>query len=123
MARYIKAQGKREARRPGFYHEHPRSRPERPKYAGNYVLSGLERFNCLLPGATRFALAPGSHIPRRWRSIRTLRQSSQKGFITTFEVERTISFVGKFKLDCPCTAIKFQPCVERARPQRSNARS
>jgi len=38
---------------------------------GNYALSGLERFNCLLPGATRFALAPGSHIPRRWRSVRT----------------------------------------------------
>src|SRR5215213_6170789 len=23
----------------------------------------------LLPGATRFALAPGFHIPRRWRSV------------------------------------------------------
>src|SRR6185295_16132381 len=26
------------------------------------------RLGCRLPGATRFALAPGFHIPRRWRS-------------------------------------------------------
>jgi hypothetical protein len=72
-ARYIKAQGKREARRPG-YHTYPRSRPERPKYAGNYALSGLERLIVCYQGRRaplRFALAPGSHISRRWRSVQT----------------------------------------------------
>ena len=72
-ARYIKAQGKREARRPG-YDTYPRSRPERPKYAGNYALSGLERLIVCYQGRRaplRFALAPGSHISRRWRSVPT----------------------------------------------------
>jgi len=41
-------------------------RPERPKYY--YALSGLMSVCWLLPGATRFALAPGFHISRRWRS-------------------------------------------------------
>ena len=36
-------------------------------HAQYYALSGL--YTCVLrhPGATRFALAPGYHIPRRWR--------------------------------------------------------
>jgi len=30
--------------------------------AGYYALSGLVQIDCRLPGATRFALAPGYHI-------------------------------------------------------------
>src|SRR4026207_97208 len=38
-----KSPGQARSASPWVYHEHPRSRPERPKYAGNYALSGLER--------------------------------------------------------------------------------
>jgi hypothetical protein len=31
--------------------------------------SGLDGILICVPGATRFALAPGFHIPRLWRSI------------------------------------------------------
>jgi hypothetical protein len=34
-----------------------------------FGLSGLISSGLSLPGATRFALAPGFHIPRLWRSI------------------------------------------------------
>src|ERR1043166_7818031 len=41
------------------------TRPERPKYPHRYyALSGLIRALLSYPGATRFALAPGYHIPR-----------------------------------------------------------
>src|SRR6202008_3028917 len=43
-------------------------RPERPKYDRYYALSGLHGLFICYPGATRFALAPGYHISRRWRS-------------------------------------------------------
>ena len=64
----MKARGKREARRP-WSSKKPRDqglkgrntyRQLRPFRAGCVI--------CLIPGATRFALAPGFHIPRRWRS-------------------------------------------------------
>src|SRR5215212_919083 len=72
-ARY-KSQGKArsEAERvaPGKY-TNERFRPERPKYALYYALSGLDLNFDSLPGATRFALAPGFHISRRWRCVAT----------------------------------------------------
>jgi hypothetical protein len=34
-----------------------------------YALSGLGPFSFCVPGATRFALAPGFHISRLWRWI------------------------------------------------------
>src|ERR1700741_1865764 len=43
-------------------------RPERPKYDTYYALSGLHGLLIFYPGATRFALASGYHIARRWRS-------------------------------------------------------
>jgi len=61
------ARGKREARRP-WLTTALRSRPERPKYS--HAISPFQGSHCVLdclPGATRFALAPGYHIPRRWR--------------------------------------------------------
>jgi hypothetical protein len=73
------ARGKRVARRP-WYHEHTVPRPERPKYRGNYAPSGLEISYCF-PGATRFALAPGFHIPRRWRSVSTLEAKLLDGYM------------------------------------------
>src|SRR5215212_2966197 len=44
-------------------------RPERPKYV--FALSGLDLNFDSLPGATRFALAPGLYISRRWRCVAT----------------------------------------------------
>jgi len=35
---------------------------------GYFGLSGLDIVWSVVPGATRCALAPGFHIPRRWRS-------------------------------------------------------
>ena len=71
-ARNMKARGKREAKRSASpldqLHKMRRS-PERAKYRPPYfALSGLDALFILLPGATRFALAPGFHISRRWRS-------------------------------------------------------
>ncbi|HSE18800.1 MAG TPA: hypothetical protein VLB46_17210 [Pyrinomonadaceae bacterium] len=62
-------QARSEAERvaPG-YAKTTRSRPEGPKYTE--AITPFQGWNvCLvfLPGATRFALAPGFHIPRRWR--------------------------------------------------------
>ena len=68
-ARNMTARGKREARRPW---EGPIqcSSPERAKFERRYFgLSGLNRVWFANPGATRFALAPGFHISRRWRSM------------------------------------------------------
>jgi hypothetical protein len=68
----MKAQGKREARRPGL----PRAREEQGLKGRNNAdqlrpfRAGIVLKICY-PGATRFALAPGYHIPRRWRSVLT----------------------------------------------------
>jgi hypothetical protein len=67
----MKARGKREAKRSAS--------PlvaKRAKYQGlkgrniSHRITPFQGWRCfliLLPGATRFALAPGFHIPRRWR--------------------------------------------------------
>ena len=66
-ARYIKARGKREARRPWLV------TPKKGQgLKGRNIIppfQGLTLFFILLPGATRYALAPGYNIPRRWRSL------------------------------------------------------
>ena len=69
-ARYIKAQGKREARRPGL----PTStRAQGLKDRNTQGITPLQGWNVLLVcyqgrrAPLRFALAPGCHIPRRWR--------------------------------------------------------
>src|SRR5215213_9748943 len=65
-ARYkSQGQARSEAERvaPGKY-TNERFRPERPKYARYYALSGLDLNFDSLPGATRFALAPGFFISR-----------------------------------------------------------
>jgi hypothetical protein len=67
-ARDKKARGKREARRPWLRKKPPDSGLKGRNNTGYFALSGLDMFLLLLPGATRFALAPGFHISRRWRS-------------------------------------------------------
>ena len=42
-------------------------RPEGPQYHKQLRPFRARMFGLFLPGATRFALAPGYHIPRRWR--------------------------------------------------------
>src|SRR5689334_24908300 len=74
-ARNIIARGKREARRP-WGTDYQSSSPERAKYSGP---SGLDTMCALGPGATRFALAPGCHIPRRWRYFFRPNPSSRMG--------------------------------------------
>src|SRR5215216_6942896 len=72
-ARYkSQGQARSEAERvaPGKY-TNERFRPERPKYARYYALSGLDLNFDSLPGATRFALAPGFYISRPWRCVAT----------------------------------------------------
>ena len=65
----MRARGKREARRPWFM-QNASFRPEGPKYVQHYyALFRAGAFDCCIPGATRFALAPGFHIPRLWRCI------------------------------------------------------
>src|SRR6185503_4557174 len=56
----MKARGKREARRPWFI-QYASFRPEGPKYARYYALSGLGAFRFVYQGrrASRFALNPG----------------------------------------------------------------
>src|SRR5215212_8817057 len=63
-------QARSEAERvaPGKY-TNERFRPERPKYARYYAPSGQDLNFDSLPGATRFALAPGFYISRRWRCV------------------------------------------------------
>src|SRR5215212_343832 len=68
-ARYkSQGQARSEAERvaPGKY-TNERFRPERPKYRIRPFRAGSE-FDSL-PGATRFALAPGFYISRRWRAV------------------------------------------------------
>jgi hypothetical protein len=53
---------------------HDRIRPERPKYHEYYALSALDQIVSLTRGdraPLRFALAPGFHISRLWRSVST----------------------------------------------------
>ena len=59
--------------RPGFIDGLPRAREIKACKAEIYTqaispFQGSNRFDRLLPGATRFALAPGFHIPRLRRS-------------------------------------------------------
>jgi hypothetical protein len=62
------ARGKREARRPWLGpQKHSQGLKGGNKDLRYFALSGLQvQFN-FEPGATRFALAPGYHIPRLWR--------------------------------------------------------
>ena len=53
-----------------------RFRPERPKYV--FALSGLDLNFDSLPGATRFALAPGFYISRHWRCVATFGTKSRR---------------------------------------------
>jgi hypothetical protein len=49
-------------------------RPERPKYHGYYALSALDQIVFSYQGRRaplRYALAPGFHISRLWRSVST----------------------------------------------------
>ena len=65
----MKARGKREARRPWTVNQIKASSPEK----GGIIISAFQAsafFGGSLPGATRFALAPGFHIPRLWRCLR-----------------------------------------------------
>jgi hypothetical protein len=74
-ARDMKARGKWRAMRdtsPLVTDMREQIRPEGPKYHWYYALSALDQIVCLLPGTTRFALAPGFRIPRRWRWPPTL---------------------------------------------------
>ena len=70
-ARYIKAQGKREARRPGFSTS---TRDRGLKGRNTQGITPFQGWSVLIVcyqgrrAPLRFALAPGSHIPRRWRS-------------------------------------------------------
>jgi len=68
----MKAQGKREARRPGL----TASTPDRGLKGRNTKditpFQGSNVFVVAYQGrraTLRFALAPGCHIPRRWRSV------------------------------------------------------
>src|SRR6185503_11440024 len=73
-ARYIKAQGKREARRPGFTTS---TRDRGLKGRNTQGISPFQGWNVLIVcyqgrrAPLRFALAPGCHISRRWRSLPT----------------------------------------------------
>jgi len=58
----MKARGKREARRPWSNTPNAAQGPERPEYVLR-PFSGLLQIFVSLPGATRFALAPGYYIP------------------------------------------------------------
>jgi hypothetical protein len=67
----MKAKGQREARRPWFI-QYASFRPEGPKYLRRITpFQGWVHFDCV-PGATRFALAPGFHISRLWRCTTSL---------------------------------------------------
>src|SRR5829696_9962341 len=56
------------------------SSPERAKYSAYFGLSGLNLSLVYLPGATRFALAPGFYISRRWRSLQLLGKARRPSF-------------------------------------------
>jgi hypothetical protein len=67
-ARNMIARGKREARRPWDKNPNPHVALKGRNTLANYFgLSGLDGLLGCYPGATRFALAPGFHIPRLWR--------------------------------------------------------
>jgi hypothetical protein len=70
-ARNMKARGKREARRPWFMNMRRSGLKGRNIHA-YCALSGLGGISICVPGATRFALAPGFHISRLWRCITSL---------------------------------------------------
>jgi hypothetical protein len=72
-ARDMIARGKREARRP-WLNSHNKSGGLKGRNSIT-PFQGCAAFFILLPGATRFALAPGYHIPRlrRWVSYFDLR--------------------------------------------------
>jgi len=71
--RGMKARGKREARRP-WKRQSNLLEPWKGEIVWVYFgLSGLGVLcGVSFPGATRFALAPGCYIPRRWRLARLL---------------------------------------------------
>jgi hypothetical protein len=61
---------------------HNQIRLERPKYHGYYALSALDQIVFSHQGRRaplRFALAPGFHISRLWRSISTFCAKPVKG--------------------------------------------
>ena len=65
----MKARGKREARRPWLSSSmNDRGLKGRNMTTGITPFQGCRGFLFCYPGATRFALAPGYHISRRWRS-------------------------------------------------------
>src|SRR5215204_1078761 len=66
-ARDIKARGKREAKRSASPLVSTQRKGLRLKGRNISPFSGLDLNFDSLPGATRFALAPGFHIPRLWR--------------------------------------------------------
>jgi hypothetical protein len=86
---------------------HDQIRPERPKYHGYYALSALDQIVFSNQGRRaplHFALAPGFHIPRLWRSVSTFVQGRHKaqndlkrfrGFCALLRQEDTIFSVCK----------------------------
>src|SRR5215204_1090162 len=66
-ARDIKARGKREAKRSASPLVSTQRKGLGLKGRNISPFSGLDLNFDSLPGATRFALAPGFHIPRLWR--------------------------------------------------------
>src|ERR1051325_1810137 len=69
-ARNMIARGKREARRPWSSGNNLNGALKERNIDINYfALSELHRPFGILPGATRFALAPAFHITRLWRSL------------------------------------------------------
>ena len=62
------SQGQARSASPLVKSHQTRLRPEGPEYrVPYYALFRADALLILLPGATRFALAPGYHIPRLWR--------------------------------------------------------
>jgi hypothetical protein len=76
----MKARGKREARRPWF--DAVRALGLKGRNILRPVRAGCVRF--AIPGATRFALAPGFHIPRLWRCKKIWRATDNDGRSPTF---------------------------------------
>ena len=69
----MKARGKREAKPSASpLVKSPKSGPGLKGRNERRRITRFQRYThiwILLPGATRFALAPGYHIPRRWRCV------------------------------------------------------
>jgi hypothetical protein len=85
---------------------HDQMRPERPKYYGYYALSALDQIVFSYQGRRaplRFALAPGFHISRLWRSVSTFDEAKLRmaPVVFTYKTLSNSSFSVWFDLPDP----------------------